>query len=165
MQMVIDLYTGGLGQPLAPDVEMQQPANLQKAMSLARAIEQRQAEGSAVHSSAAPKGAGRRAIASATTATSGATVQDGKTEGPWLRFHRLTPAEMQEKRQSGQCYFCPEPYSKDHNCATKGVFLMDLADDEEDPLSDINDLEISLHALTGLTAADSMLLQVTVGGI
>ena len=34
---VIDLYTGGLGQPLAHDVEMQYPANLQKAMSLARA--------------------------------------------------------------------------------------------------------------------------------
>ena len=71
---------------------------------------------------------------------------------------------MQEKRRNGQCYFCPEPYSKEHQCAAKGVFLMDLADDDEDPLSDINDLEISLHALTGLKAAESMLLQVTVGG-
>jgi hypothetical protein len=52
---------------------------------------------------------------------------------------------MHEKRQSGQCYFCPEPYSKAHKCAAKGVFLMDLVDGTEDPLSDINDLEISLH--------------------
>ena len=71
---VIDLYTGGLGQPLAHDVEMQHPANLQKAMSLARAFEQRQAETSAVNSSATPKGSSRRAIASATTAASGAMV-------------------------------------------------------------------------------------------
>jgi hypothetical protein len=42
---------------------------------------------------------------------------------------------------------------------------MDLADGEEDPLSEINDLEISLHALTGLNSADSMMLQVTVGGV
>jgi hypothetical protein len=70
---------------------------------------------------------------------------------------------MQEKRQNGQCYFCSEPYSKEHQCAVKGIFLMDLADDEDDPLSDINDLEISLHALTGLKATDSMLLQVTMG--
>ena len=37
---------------------------------------------------------------------------------------------------------------------------MDLADGEDDPLSDINDGEISLSALTGLSSADSMLLQV-----
>ncbi|XP_066373490.1 uncharacterized protein [Miscanthus floridulus] len=164
-QTVIDLYTGGLGQPLAHDVEMQHPANLQKAMSLARAFEQRQAESSVVNSSAAPKGSSRRAIASATTAAPGAMVQDGKTEGPRPRFRRLTPVEMQEKRQSGQCYFCLESYNKDHKCAAKGVFLMDLADGEDDPLSEINDLEISLSALTGLSSADSMLLQVTVSGV
>ena len=163
---VIDMYTGGLGQPLAHDVEMQHPANLQQAMSLARAFEQRNAEASTVNSATTPKGSGRRAIASATTtAAPGATPQGGRTEGPRPRFRRLTPAEMQEKRQNGQCYFCPEPYTKDHKCAAKGVFLMDLADDEDDPLAEINDVEISLHALTGLNAADAMLLQVTVAGV
>jgi hypothetical protein len=34
---IIDLYTGGLGQPLASDVELQHPDDLQQAMSLARA--------------------------------------------------------------------------------------------------------------------------------
>ena len=64
---------------------------------------------------------------------------------------------MQEKRQNGQCYFCPEPFSKEHKCAARGgVFLMDLGDDEEDPLRDITDLEISLNALTGLNSADSV---------
>lgn len=70
---------------------------------------------------------------------------------------------MQEKGQNGQCYFCPEPYSKDHKCAAKGVFLMDLADGEEDPLDEINNLEISLSALIGLNSADSMMVQVIVG--
>jgi predicted aspartyl protease len=42
---------------------------------------------------------------------------------------------------------------------------MDLADDEEDPLLEIDDLEISLHALIGLNYVDSMLLQATVGGV
>ena len=73
---------------------------------------------------------------------------------------------MEEKRRNGQCYFCPEPYSKEHKCAAKGgVFLMDLADSEEDPLSEINNLEISLHALTGLNSVDSMMMQVTVGRV
>jgi hypothetical protein len=73
---------------------------------------------------------------------------------------------MEEKRQNGHCYFCPVPYSKDHQCAAKGgVFLMDLVKGKEDPLSEINDLEISLSVLTGPNSADSMLLQVTVGGV
>jgi hypothetical protein len=38
-QHQIDLFTVGLGQPLASDVEMQRPANLQTAMSLAQAYE------------------------------------------------------------------------------------------------------------------------------
>ena len=133
-------------------------------MSLARAFEQRHTESSAVNSSIAPKGSGRRAIVSASsTVAPGGPPPDGKPEGPRSRFRRLTPVEMQEKRRNGQCYFCPEPYNKEHQCAAKGVFPLDLADDEDDPLSEINDLEISLHALTGLKAMDSMLLQVTVG--
>jgi hypothetical protein len=145
---------------------MQNPANLQQAMSLARAYEQRQKEATTVNSSTTPKPSGRHASALASIGTSGATTQDGKMEGLLPHFHHLTAVEMEEKRQNGQCYFCPEPYSKEHNCATKGgVFLMDLADGEEDPLSEINNLEISLHVLTGINSADSMMLQVIVGGV
>ena len=103
---------------------------------------------------------------SASTGVSSAPASDSKTEGPRPRFRRLSAAKMEEKRQNGQCYFCPEPYNKDHKCATKGgVFLVDLAEGEEHPLSEINDLEISLSALTGLNSADSMLLQVIGGSV
>jgi len=162
----IDLYTGGLGQPLAADVEMQHPVNLQQAMSLARAYEQRQEQASTVNSSAPPKSSTRRALASTSATGSAAGLQDDKPEGTRSRFRRLTPAEMQEKRQNGQCYFCPEPYSKDHKCVAKGVFLMELEEGEEDPLGDdISHLEISLQALTGLGHAISMMLQVTIAGV
>ncbi|WVZ51236.1 hypothetical protein U9M48_002397 [Paspalum notatum var. saurae] len=43
-QHQIDLFTTGLGQPLVSDVEMQWPANLQTAMSMARAYERRHPE-------------------------------------------------------------------------------------------------------------------------
>jgi len=157
---VIYLYTGGLGQPLAHDIEMQYPANLQKAISLARAFEQRHTEASTANSSAAPKPSARRVSVSASTVPPGTSG----TDGPRPRFRRLTPVEMQEKRKNGQCYFCPEPYSKDHQCAAKNVFLMELAEGEPDPLGEVHDLEISLAALTGLNSADSMMLQVSIGG-
>lgn len=128
-------------------------------MSLARAYEQRQ-KASTVNSSVAPKSCSHHVMAFASSSAAGAAAptQDGKTEGPRPRFCRLLPMKLQEKWLNGQCYFCPEPYSKDHKCAAKGVFLMELAKDEEDPLGDITDLEISLYALTGLGPVDSMLL-------
>jgi hypothetical protein len=42
---------------------------------------------------------------------------------------------------------------------------MELANGEEDPFGDINDLEITLHALTGLGPSDSMMLQVIIDGV
>jgi hypothetical protein len=140
----IDLYTGGLSQPLAADVELQHPIDLQQAMSLVRAYEQRQVEAFTINSSAAPKYCTHCATASTSAASSSAILQDGKPDRMRSRFCHLTQAEMQEKRQNRQCYFCPEPYSKDHKCAAKGVFLMELAQGEEDPLGDdVTNLEIS----------------------
>jgi hypothetical protein len=50
-----------------------------------------------------------------------------------------------------QCYFCPEPYSKDHKCAVNGVFLMELEEGEEDPLGvDITNLEISCNQASAM---------------
>jgi hypothetical protein len=123
-------------------------------------------EASTVNSLAAPKSSTRRATASSSSASSGASLQDDKQEGTRSRFRRLTQTEMQEKRQNRQCYFCSEPYSKDHKCAAKGVFLMELAEGEEDPLGDdVTNLEISLHAFTGLGPSNSMMMQVVIGGI
>ena len=64
------------------------------------------------------------------------------------------PADMQEKRKNRQHYFFPETYSKDHKCAAKMVFLLELEDSEEDTLGDtVPDLEIFLHALTGVVGS------------
>jgi hypothetical protein len=82
----IDLYTDGLGQPLASDVELQQPIDLQQAKSLAWAYEHRQVEASTVNSSAAPKSSNRRATASTSAAGSAVGLQDGKLKGPRPRF-------------------------------------------------------------------------------
>jgi hypothetical protein len=56
-----------------------------------------------------------------------------------LRFKRLSPEELAAKRAKEECYHCPEKYSVDHKCTTKGVFLIQLdADmDEEDVAEDL----------------------------
>jgi hypothetical protein len=55
--------------------------------------------------------------------------------------------------------------SKDHKCATKGVFLMELAKGEDLLGDDVTNREISLHAFTGLGPANSMMLLVVIDAV
>jgi hypothetical protein len=71
---------------------------------------------------------------------------------------------MADKRKKGECYFCSENFEPSHKCASKGVFLMELADNE-DTGSMTDDIEISLHALTCLSSAKTMQLRITIVGI
>jgi hypothetical protein len=69
---------------------------------------------------------------------------------------------MADKRKKGECYFCTEKFSLDHKCASKGVFLMELEDD--DPTQVADELGVSLHALTGLCGTNTMQLLLHVNG-
>jgi len=164
MRHQVDLFTEGLGQPLASDVEMQRPANLQTAMSLAR-DEKRSAEAARAVIPAASRTAPRpRHTAPTTQASASAPAATERPDDQRPRFRRLSPDEIAEKRLNGQCYFCPEKFTRDHKCARKGVFLLEL--DEDEYSSDADDtVSISLHALTGLTAADTMQLHVRIAGV
>jgi hypothetical protein len=77
-------------------------------------------------------------------------------------FRCLSPEEMADKRKKGECYFCPENFTPEHKCTMKGVFLMELT--EEYPTDLADDLGISLHALTGLSSANTMQLMITIAG-
>jgi len=86
---------------------------------------------------------------------------------PRPRFRRLTPEEIADKRANGQCYFCPEKFSRDHKCAARGgVFCIAMADSEDDN-ADISeeDVRISMHVLTGITSGDNIRLRVRIRGI
>lgn len=67
-----------------------------------------------------------------------------------------------------QAFNCFEKFSRDHNCTTKGLYLMELDDDAsllgatELETDSSNDLEISLHGLTGIKTTDTMHLAASV---
>jgi hypothetical protein len=151
----MNLFTTGLGEPMTSDVEMQRPNDLQAAMSLARAFEHHARAATRVPYRARPTVSTMGSTATSTPAT--------PTNSSKSHFHRLSPEEMAEKRKRGECYFCPEIFSMDHKCAMKGVFLMELEEEDETPaLAD--DLRISLHALTGITGANTMQLTINIAG-
>jgi hypothetical protein len=160
MPQQVNMFTTGLGEPLRTDVELQSPTQLQTAMSLARAYERRDAIVPGTKGTPS-KGSSRVTMSAGSTGTALAPQKSTTTNKP--RFKQLSPEELAAKRANGECYHYPEKYSVDHKCTTKRVFLIQLdADmDEEDV---VEDLGISLHALTGIGIGDTMKLHVAING-
>jgi len=44
---------------------------------------------------------------------------------------RLTPQQLEEKREKGICYSCDRKYTKGHKCAKKKLFYIDCEEEEE----------------------------------
>lgn len=75
---------------------------------------------------------------------------------------------MSERRRQGLCYNCDEQYVLGHKCPR--LFYLEVADfDEEAPADDNPSAEeqpplISLHAITGVRAENTMKIRVSIGG-
>ena len=72
---------------------------------------------------------------------------------------------MAQRRLEGLCFNCPAKFSKEHlkQCPMRGIYIMDLEEDAAGSNSDSDDLpEVSIHAMTGIHAGDTMLLDTTV---
>lgn len=62
------------------------------------------------------------------TATAPAVVT--AMENPASRFHRLTPEEMADRKAQGQCFNCPEKFHHNHKCTLKGMYWIELDEDD-----------------------------------
>jgi hypothetical protein len=82
-----------------------------------------------------------------------------------LRFKCLTTTEMVAKHTRGECYNCTEKFTKEHLevCPVKGIFLLEL--DSSEPTDQLDDTTplISLNAITGIAAIETMKLLVHLG--
>ena len=108
----VQLFTGGLPDPIRTDVELQAPADLQRAMALARAYERRAASVQAIPSrTCRPPQRQAQSFPSASTpaAPSQQLAIVPAASPPPKPFKRLSPQEMAERRRQGLCYNCDKP--------------------------------------------------------
>ena len=166
----VQLFTGGLPDPIRTDVELQALADLQRAMGLARAYERR----AAALPGAGPVRAQRPAsrpqplplpslpAASLTPAPATTTIQ-----APPRPLRRLSPAEMAERRRQGLCFNCDEQYVRGHKC--QRLFYLEVTDTDDNDLPEEAAHQeeppplISLHAITSIRSADTMQIRVAIG--
>lgn len=142
----VDLFAARLGQPLASDVEMQRPSNLQTAMSLAWAYERRhQAADSATLAGGSPwpRNPANQAHTTRSGVLIGCSDLDSSHQGHAPTFPAAVTGRDGREAPQGECYFCSEKFSPDHKCAPKGVYLPEL-DDEASADEAAEELGLSL---------------------
>lgn len=168
----VQLFTGGLPDPIRTDVELHAPADLQCAMALARAYERRAATAQAIpsHSNWPPQ---RQAQNFPSASTPAAPSQQlaivPAAHPPPKPFKRLSPQEMAERRRQGLCYNCDEPYVRGHKCPR--LFYLEVTDfdDNDDSVPPEHEQHeeqpplISLHAIAGIFTNETMKVYVNIG--
>jgi hypothetical protein len=183
-QQLVHIYTAGLVNPLKTDVALRRPANLDDAIMLARAYEQRMQLGPAdpapvrggrqQHQASFPAAAAKAPSAQQAPSASSAAPGVGKSSAlsSMLPRRRLSPTEMAQRRADGLCYNCDEKFVVGHLC--KKLFLLevtDAADDEEEIEEEIECAAvtgraatpgISLHTVTGLRSRGFQTMKVYV---
>ena len=107
---MIDLFIGTLKDNIQHKVRVLEPDSLEKAFRLAGKIECK---------------------IMATRRPTNHFYKDGSVATP--RFPqptRLTPQQLEEKREKGLCYSCDSKYTKGHRCAEKKLFYIDCEKEE-----------------------------------
>ena len=107
----IDVFIGTLKDNIQHEVHLLEPDTLEKAFRLAIKIE-------------------RKIMATRKTTTY--NYKDGSVATPILpQPTRLTPQQLEEKREKGLCYICDRKYTKGHKCAKKKLFYIYCEEEEE----------------------------------
>jgi hypothetical protein len=147
---------------------LEHPTTLEDAMALARVYEQRLAMAGdlPVHAKSVPVSVVNKPLL-LPAPPSAAASKDAASGAPVTapHFKRLTPAEMAAKREKNECFNCPAQFSREHLkvCPMKGIFLLHM--DNDNPLEETEEVDeprVSLHAITGLAAAETMQLIVRI---
>jgi hypothetical protein len=110
----IDIFTIGLNNPLKTDVELEQLATLEEAMTLARAYEQRLSMVDDVTLHTLSRLASKPLALPTPTMALGDTSSTNATLPPTPSLKRLIVVEMAAKQEKGECYNCTEKFSREH---------------------------------------------------
>jgi len=171
----------GLQPPLSLDVEIHNPQTLALAMSLARKLEMRDQCVAASTPPPVPSRASSRGILLSPPARLAlpqppaaappppqppAVTAPANVDGRPVK--RLSQAEMEERRRLGLCFNCNEKFGRGHNRVCQCIFLVDLAeadDDDEDVTAAAETTEplISLHAIAGVRMSETMQVPLQLG--
>ena len=138
----LSCFIGGLQEELKNDVKLLRPATVHEAMNFAHEVDAkfqklRFAHSSGNSSSRLPHLPLQPDVVPARTRTEVTPCKD-------MPFKKLTPEEIQYKRQNNLCFYCDEKFVRGHKCASKQILLLDLgynSSEEEEIAYELQQIE------------------------
>jgi hypothetical protein len=138
---LIDVFIGTLKDNIQHEVCLWEPKSLENAFKVARNVESKN-------------------MAMATRRTNPNIYRENnapssKTPQPT----RLTPQQLEERKEKGLCFNCDNKYSKGHKCGEKKLFYIDCEEEEEqeqEPSQDENVEAISSEELTPTISCNAL---------
>lgn len=115
-------FLGGLKKELRYDVKLLKPANVHEAIAIAVQLDSKLTELKLPPPRPFPS-----SKPSSTTLTPFSHTMP-KTSN--LAIKKLTPAEIQRKRERGECWFCNDKWVHGHKCGLKQLLMMEMSDSE-----------------------------------
>lgn len=136
---LLDCFISGHKGDIKRDVIAQSPTSLLRAVSLARLFNEKQLVGfsNANHHPTIPNSLPLPVLtpnppwkSSSTTASFCASSSNSKAPFPLLHFvKKMSPVEMQLRRDKGLCYACDEKFSWNHCCPNRQYLLFQSKED------------------------------------
>jgi hypothetical protein len=150
---LIDVFIGTLKDNIQHEVRLWEPKSLENAFKVARNVESKN-------------------MAMATRRTNPNIYRENnapssKTPQPT----RLTPQQLEERKEKGLCFNCDSKYSKGHKCGENKLFYIDCEEEEEqeqEPSQDENveaisseelNPTISCNALVGISTPQTLKIE------
>ncbi|KAF9671375.1 hypothetical protein SADUNF_Sadunf12G0040800 [Salix dunnii] len=117
----LSCFIGGLREGLKQDVKLLCPATVHEAMNFAHEVDAKFQKLRFAHPSinSSPKLPLQHNVALTRTRTESTSQKD-------MPFKKLTPEEIQYKRQNNLCFYCDEKFVRGHKCARKQILLLDM---------------------------------------
>ena len=109
---LLDLFIGTLKDKIQHEVRLFEPTSLEKAFMVARKVESK-----------------NLVMATRRTTPNPSRESNVPSFDP-SQPTRLTPQQMDERREKGLCFNCDNKYSKGHKCGEKKLFHIDYEEEE-----------------------------------
>jgi hypothetical protein len=142
---LIDVFIGTLRDNIQHEICLWEPKSLENAFRVARYVESKN-------------------MAMATRRTNPNIYRENNAPSSKTpQSTRLTPQQLEERKQKGLCFNCDNKYSKGHKCGEKKLFYIDCEEEEEqeqeqeqEPSQDENVEAISFEELTPTISCNAL---------
>lgn len=175
---LIDCFVSGLKEEIRRDVMLHCPISIVKVVSIAKLFEEKLAaknivyvpQKSSYHQNRTHFNPTRNDQTQATEKALNPPLLPTPPTRPMSQLQknpaikRISPTEMQLRREKGLCYFCDDKFSFSHKCPNKQLMLLELHDDPNTLIStssaainltadneEMTEHHLSLNALHGAT--------------